>query len=77
MIVSALGKSKDENVVPILIKLLDDEDVVGHALKALMEFRSDKLKHYFERFKDYKVAYIRNIAKKALTQIEKKEATEL
>jgi len=71
MIVSALGKSKDEGVVPILIKLLDDEDVVGHALKALTEFRSAKLKHYFESFKDYKVAYIRNIAKKALAQMEK------
>lgn len=70
MMVSALGKSKDESVVPVLIKLLDDNDVVGHALGALAKFKSPELKPYFERFLDHKTTYIRNIAKRAVAQIE-------
>ena len=71
MMVLALGKSKDESVVPVLIQLLDDKDVVGHVLSALAKFKSPELQPYFERFLDHKTTYIRNIAKRTIAQIEK------
>lgn len=71
MMVLALGYSKNENVIPILIKLLDDKDVEGHALGALAKFKRKELLPHFEKFLKHKTTYIRNIAKRAVESIKK------
>ncbi|WHT38271.1 HEAT repeat domain-containing protein [Myroides sp. mNGS23_01] len=44
MFVAALGKVKIENVENVLINLLDDDDVIAHALEALGRMKSKKQK---------------------------------
>lgn len=52
MIVLLLGKLKEENAIPILIDLLEDEDVRLHAISALSEFKREAFRCYFERFQN-------------------------
>lgn len=66
MMVSALGKIKEESAIPILIRLLDDSDVSGHALDALSRLKRPELDEQFERFVNHKVTWIKNTAKQAI-----------
>lgn len=68
MLVLALGKSKNNIAIPVLIQLLDDEDVSGHALLALREYlhNQPELLNYFKPFLNHEETWIRNIAKKAI-----------
>ena len=43
---------KEENAIPILIDLLEDEDVRLHAISALSEFKREAFRCYFERFQN-------------------------
>lgn len=70
MVVLLVGKLKVENAIPILIKLLDDEDVRGHAIAALGEYKKVELRKHFERFQDNKNSFIRREALKALKKLE-------
>ena len=71
MVVLLVGKLKVEEAIPILIELLDDDDVRGHAIAALGEYKKEEFRKYFERFQEYKNSYIRKEALKALKKLEK------
>jgi HEAT repeat protein len=55
----------------VLIDLLDDDEVVGHAIIALGKLKSKKAYPAIERFATHPKAWIRKEAKKALARIEK------
>jgi HEAT repeat protein len=71
MVTIALGKLKSEKAIPVLISLLDDEDVNGHVVMALGYYKRPELKKYIEPFLTYKKAWIRKAAKSALNKIER------
>jgi len=71
MVVMALGNMRNPRVADVLIDLLDDEDVAGHAVVALGRLKSEKATPYLERFLDHPRAWIRKEAKRAVTKIEK------
>ena len=75
MIVLGLGKmKKPENknkVTGVLIQLLDDEDVAGHAIEALGKLKAVKAKPNLEKFLTHKKTWWRNAAKNALAKINK------
>ena len=52
MIILLLGKLKEESAIPILIDLLEDEEVRLHAISALGEFKREEFRCYFERFQN-------------------------
>jgi hypothetical protein len=70
MLVLLVGRIKVDKAIPILISLLDDDTVLGHALKALSEYKNAGLKPYFERFIDYKNPWIRKTAVKARHELD-------
>lgn len=70
MVVLLVGKLKVENAIPILIKLLEDDDVKGHAIAALGEYKKEEFRKHFERFQDNKNSFIRREALKALKKLE-------
>ena len=69
MFVQALKAVKSTRVENILIDLLDDNDVTGHAIYALGCLKSQKAKAKIEIFLNDKSAYLRRSAKKALKKI--------
>ncbi len=69
MFVSALGKLKSDAVEKVLIDLLDDEDVRGHAISALGKLKSLKAASKISTFLDHDNSWIRKVAKKALKKI--------
>jgi hypothetical protein len=71
MVTIALGKLKSERAIPVLISLLDDEDVNGHVVMALGYYKKPELKKYIEPFLTYKKTWIRNAAKSALKKMER------
>lgn len=71
MVVVALGKMKEREAIPVLLELLKDEDVVGHAIMALAYFKDLEMVQYIEPFTEYKVRWIRSEAKKAIKKINK------
>lgn len=70
MIVLLLGKLKVERVVPVLIDLLEDEEVRLHAIAALGDFKRKEFRPYFERFQDSKHPGWRKYAKAALKKLD-------
>lgn len=75
MVVVALGNMKKEenkkSAIDILIKLLDDEEVVGHALIALRKLKAVETEKYIKKFTDYPQTWIRNEAKRTLKSFKK------
>ena len=72
MIVSGLGAYKNsENVKSILIELLNDDEVVGHAISAIRKIGDKELIRFVEPFISYKVTWIRNEAKKTVEKFNK------
>lgn len=69
MVILLFGKIKEEQAIPILIDLLDDEEVQLHALTALGNYKKEELRPYFERFLNSKRTVMRNQAKKALDKL--------
>jgi hypothetical protein len=70
-IVITLGKLKSEKALPVIIKLLDDEDVYRSALVALGNYKRPELKKYIEPFLNHEDSWTRKTAKKAIEKIEK------
>ncbi|CRK57064.1 hypothetical protein [Alloactinosynnema sp. L-07] len=66
MIVIALGKMKKTRPVQVLIELLDDEVVAGHAIVALRKLKAPEASEALEPFLNHPDTWIRNEAKKAL-----------
>src|ERR1700722_16818738 len=66
MIVLSLGKMKDPRVGDTLVELLDDEDVSGHALKALIKYNPQIAGRHLERFVGDWRPWVKKLATKAL-----------
>ena len=71
MIVDGLGAFKREDVKSVLVKLLNDDDVVGHAISGISKTGDKDLIKYIEPFITYKIKWIRNEARKAIQKLEK------
>jgi HEAT repeat protein len=70
MVVLGLGRFKDPRTVDVLIGLLDDEDVAGHAISALGKLRDPRSRTALEPFVEHPRTWWRNAAKKALARIK-------
>jgi HEAT repeat protein len=70
MIVYGFDKFRNDETKTALISLLNDEDVVGHAIHSLSKFKDKTLIKYLEPFLTYKVTWVRNEAKKAVKGLE-------
>lgn len=71
MIIYYMGAFKEERVKKVLISLLDDEEVNGHAIYALSKFKDISLIEKLEPFTAHKMTWKRNKAKKAIAKLEK------
>ena len=71
MVVLGLGKLKNPRVVDVLLGLLQDEDVVGHAVDALGALRAQQARGRLEQLLSHPKAWVRKEAKKALAKIDK------
>lgn len=69
MIVLGLGKSKRPEVVEVLLGLVDDPDVDGHAVKALGRLKARDARAALERKLDDERAWVRGEARKALARL--------
>jgi hypothetical protein len=70
MLVAALGKMKNPRAVDVLIGLLDDEEVVGHALIGLKKLKAQQARIHIERLINHPKAWVRKEAKQALVKME-------
>lgn len=73
MVVLALGKLKDPRVTDVLVNLLGDEEVVGHAVSALGKLRAGKARSHIEPLLEHPKAWVRKEARKALASIGRAE----
>ncbi len=71
MVAVALGNMKNPHAVDVLIELLEDDEVSGHALLALGKLKASKAKAYIEPFLTHPKAWVRKEARRALAKIEK------
>jgi hypothetical protein len=72
MVVLGLARPKDPRAIPILISLLDDEDVAGHAAMALGRLRAQEARGALEElFEHGSKPWFRREAKKALAKLNK------
>jgi HEAT repeat protein len=69
MLVVALGKMKNPKAVDVLICLLDDDDVVGHALACLKKLKAKQARTHIVRLINHPNAWVRKQAKQALDKI--------
>ncbi|WPV01587.1 HEAT repeat domain-containing protein [Mucilaginibacter sp. cycad4] len=69
MFVMALGKMKGEKIEDVLIGLLDDDDVMTHAMEALGKLKSKRAKEKIETLSIHSSAFVRKEAQKALKRI--------
>jgi len=74
MVVLALGRARTPDAVPVLVGLLDDDEVAGHALAALRKLAPVEARSDVARFVDHPRAWWRNEAKKAVAKIDAKRA---
>lgn len=70
MIVLGLGKSKRPEAAEVLLNLVDDPDVDGHAIQALGKLKVQRARVAFERKTNDKRAWVRNEAKRALARLD-------
>ena len=77
MFVLALAKIRDPRSVEVLIQLLDDEQVAGHAIMALRKLKAPRALDHLERFVDHPKAWVRNEAQKAIAIIMKAPTPDL
>jgi len=73
MVVVALGNMKRPEAVDVLIKLLADEEVAGHALVALRKLGAKKARPVIEPFLKHPKTWVRNEAKRTIAKLDKLE----
>ncbi|PKO11951.1 MAG: hypothetical protein CVU39_26515 [Chloroflexi bacterium HGW-Chloroflexi-10] len=73
MLALSLGNMKEPRAQDVLIGLLEDEEVAGHAIMALGKLKSIKAYQTIERFLNNPRAWVRKEAKKALGKIAKEK----
>jgi HEAT repeat protein len=71
MLAVALGNMKDPRAVDVLVRLLADEEVAGHALIALGKLRATQSRPQVEAFLSHQKSWVRQEAKRALSKIDK------
>ncbi len=69
MIVLGVGKSKRPEAVDVLLSLVDDPDVDGHAVKALGKLKATSARPALERKLEDNRAWVRGEARKALARL--------
>jgi len=73
MLALTLGRRlKDARGIPILIDLLDEEDVVGHAVEALGLLKAAEAQSHLLKLKRHPRTWVRKEVEKALKRIEGK-----
>ena len=72
MLAAALGNMKSAVAVDVLIELLNDDEVAGHALMALGKLKAFKARLHIERFLDHGKPWVRKEARKALAKLIKR-----
>jgi HEAT repeat protein len=72
MLAVALANTKAPQAVDILVELLDDEQIAGHALMGLRKLAPPEARGAIERFVDHPKAWVRKEARRALAKIDKK-----
>jgi hypothetical protein len=73
MLVLALGKIKNPNAIDLLIELLNDDEVVGHALIALGKLKAIKALPYIKKMTTHSKLWVRKQAIKSINKIEGEE----
>jgi hypothetical protein len=74
MVVLALGRMKDRRATEVLLQLLDDPDVNGHAVSALAKLAPPTARSALRRFLDDERAWVRKAALRGLARIDRSEA---
>jgi len=74
MLAVALANMKNPKAVDVLIELLDDEEIAGHALSALRKLAPPEAREAIEPFVNHPKTWARNEAKRALKKIDNKLA---
>jgi HEAT repeat protein len=70
MVVLGLGRSKRPEAGGILIELLNDPDVSGHAVKALAKLRLQEARPGLEKMLGDDRSWVRRAARKALSDLD-------
>ena len=70
MLALAMGRMKNPKAVEILVGLLGDEEVVGHALIALRKLNAVEARPFLLPFLKHPKAWVRREAIKALNKID-------
>ena len=71
MLTDSLVKTKDPRVAEILVGVLPQEGMTGHALSALGAAKDFRSRRHVEKYLDHPNAFVRKQAKKALEKIDK------
>ena len=71
MIIIAIGKMNVKKAIPILLNLLNDEDVIGHVITALGYYKDPELISYIEPFTHHQISWIRKEAIKVIGKLKK------
>ena len=71
MFVVALGRVGHPRAVPVLLRLLDDDSMVGHAAIALGLLRAKEAKPALEKLTDHPNAWVRKEAGNAIKRIDR------
>lgn len=69
MVVLGLGRSKDPRALGVLVELLDDDDVSGHAVRALGKLGEPAARPAIESMLTSSSPWVRREAKKALARL--------
>ena len=69
MVVLGLARSKEPRAVPLLVELLDDDDVAAHAAMALGKLKAGEARSALERHLESAQPLLRREAKKALAKL--------
>jgi len=71
MIVDGLGAYKSDDVKEVLVNLLSDDEVAGHAISGISKTGDKALIKHIEPFLTHKVKWVRTEASKAIKKLEK------
>ena len=66
MLAVALANMSPDRVFPILVSLLDDEELVGHAIIGLAKLKLPAARPYFQKYIDHPKQWVREEAIRAL-----------
>jgi hypothetical protein len=71
MLVAGLGNMSDERVIPLLLDLLKDDEISGHAIMALGKLKPRIARSHVEPFLKHPNAWVRKEAQKTIEKIDK------